>query len=51
VFESLYRQGVLVRDVSSYPRLGRCLRVSVGAPGENQRFLAALRAALEEAAA
>jgi hypothetical protein len=31
VFESLFKQGVLVRDVTSHPRLERCLRVSVGA--------------------
>ncbi len=43
VFEQLYRQGILVRDVSSYPMLSRCLRVTVGKPLENDRFLAALR--------
>jgi histidinol-phosphate aminotransferase len=42
VFDELYREGVLLRDVSSYPRLERCLRVSVGTPAENDRFLAAL---------
>jgi histidinol-phosphate aminotransferase len=48
VFESLYRRGVLVRDVTSYPRLSRCLRASVGTPTENEAFLEALRHALEE---
>jgi histidinol-phosphate aminotransferase len=48
VFESVYRRGVLVRDVSAYPRLGRCLRVSVGSDEENEAFLLALRHALEE---
>ncbi len=48
VFEHLYQNGVLVRDVSSYPMLSRCLRVSVGTPAENDRFLAALHASLEE---
>ena len=48
VFESVYRRGVLVRDVTSYPRLQRCLRVSVGSEAENDAFLAALRHALEE---
>jgi histidinol-phosphate aminotransferase len=48
VFESLYKRGVLIRDVTSYPRLARCLRVSVGTQPENQAFLAALRHALEE---
>lgn len=50
VFESLCRQGVLVRDVTAYPRLSRCLRVSVGSPPENEAFLSALRLALEEPA-
>jgi histidinol-phosphate aminotransferase len=48
VFESLYRRGVLVRDVTAYPRLQRCLRVSVGSEPENEAFLSALRHALEE---
>jgi histidinol-phosphate aminotransferase len=48
VFELLYGRGVLVRDVTSYPRLSRCLRVSVGSDEENERFLAALRQALEQ---
>jgi histidinol-phosphate aminotransferase len=51
VFEGLCRQGILVRDVSSYPMLSRCLRVSVGTRDENDRFLAALRVSLDRAAA
>jgi len=47
VFEKLFERGVLVRDVTSYPRLERCLRVSIGSPDENAAFLDALRAALE----
>ena len=47
LFEALYAQGVLVRDVSSYPMLDRVLRVSVGKPHENDRFLSALDRALE----
>jgi histidinol-phosphate aminotransferase len=46
VFESLYAQGILVRDVTSYKRLERCLRISVGSEEENARLLAALPAAL-----
>jgi histidinol-phosphate aminotransferase len=49
VFEGLYRRGVLVRDVTSYPMLSRCLRISVGSPAENETFLHALGAALGEA--
>jgi histidinol-phosphate aminotransferase len=49
VFARLLERGVLVRDVSAYPRLQRCLRVSVGAPEENAAFLAALHDALAPA--
>jgi histidinol-phosphate aminotransferase len=48
VFEALYRRGILVRDVTSYPRLGRCLRVTVGSTSENEAFLGALIEVLEE---
>ena len=47
LFDALYSQGVLVRDVSSYPMLDRVLRVSAGTPEENNRFLNALDRALE----
>jgi histidinol-phosphate aminotransferase len=43
VFEELYARGVLIRDVSAYPRMTNCLRVSVGKREENDRFLTALR--------
>jgi len=49
VFASMLRRGVLVRDVTSYPMLGRCLRVSVGNEDENDAFLHALGTALTEA--
>jgi len=49
VFASMLRRGVLVRDVTSYPRLERCLRVTVGTPEENDAFLHALGTALTEA--
>jgi histidinol-phosphate aminotransferase len=51
IFEDLYGQGILVRDVSSYPMLSKCLRVSVGTPDENNRLLSALGAALSARAA
>jgi histidinol-phosphate aminotransferase len=47
LFDALYSQGVLVRDVSAYPLLNRCLRVSIGTPEENDRFLEALDRAME----
>jgi histidinol-phosphate aminotransferase len=46
VFRHLLRNGVLVRDVTSYPRLGRCLRISVGSEEENARLLRGLQDAL-----
>jgi histidinol-phosphate aminotransferase len=48
VFASMLRRGVLVRDVTSYPMLDRCLRVSVGNEEENDAFLHALGTALSE---
>jgi len=36
----------LVRDCSSWDGLTDCLRVTVGTPAENDRFLAALQTAL-----
>jgi histidinol-phosphate aminotransferase len=45
VYEALLRQGVIVRPVANYG-LPEHLRVSVGLPAENERFLAALRIAL-----
>ncbi len=47
VFEDLLSRGALVRDVSAYPRLAQCLRVSVGTEGENRLFLDALRESME----
>jgi histidinol-phosphate aminotransferase len=48
LWERLVERGVLVRDFSRWPRLQDCLRVTVGTPEENDAFLAALRAALQE---
>jgi len=45
VYEALLRQGVIVRPVSNYG-LPQWLRVTVGLPAENERFLAALAVAL-----
>lgn len=42
VFDDLYGRGILVRDVSGYPMLSDCLRVSVGTRVEDDRFLEAL---------
>lgn len=42
VFEELLRQDILVRDVSNYPMLKDCFRVTVGTPDENDLLVAAL---------
>jgi histidinol-phosphate aminotransferase len=47
VFNALYAKGILVRDVSRYPMLGKFLRVSVGSPSENDQFLEALKKTVE----
>jgi len=47
VWSELVERSVLVRDCSSWPRLEGCLRVTVGTPGENTAFLAALTEVLE----
>jgi histidinol-phosphate aminotransferase len=51
VYRAMAAAGVVVRDVSHYPGLAQCLRVSVGKPEENAQFLAALNAALQALAA
>ena len=42
-WQKLYDRGILVRDFSHAPQLEMCLRVSIGSPEENDRFLGALR--------
>jgi histidinol-phosphate aminotransferase len=42
VWQALVDRSILVRDCSGWPRLENCLRVTVGTPDENNRFLAAL---------
>jgi histidinol-phosphate aminotransferase len=46
VWSALLADGVLVRDFSTRPGLEGCLRVTVGTPKENERFLDALAVAL-----
>lgn len=41
-WRALAERGVLVRDISAVPRLRACLRVSIGTPADNDRFLDAL---------
>ena len=49
LFSNLLEKGVLIRDVSQYPMLSRALRVSIGKEEENQRFIQALREAVDAA--
>jgi histidinol-phosphate aminotransferase len=42
VWQGLVDRSVLVRNCGSWPRLENCLRVTIGTPGEDDRFLAAL---------
>lgn len=44
-------QGVLIRDMSSWAGCEGCLRVSIGTPEENDRFIAALSSVFASAAA
>jgi len=46
VFEGLLEQGILIRDVSHYPLLANCLRVTVGLESENDAFLEGMRKTL-----
>jgi histidinol-phosphate aminotransferase len=46
VWADLVAASVLVRDCSTWPGLAGCLRVTVGLPEENDRFLAALTESL-----
>jgi histidinol-phosphate aminotransferase len=46
VWQGLVDRGVLVRNCASWPRLANCLRVTVGTPEENDRFLSALEETL-----
>jgi histidinol-phosphate aminotransferase len=48
VWKDLLASSILIRDCSTWPGLDGCLRVTVGTTRENDRFLAALRASLEE---
>ena len=46
VWQRLLDRNVLIRDCSGWPRLGDCLRVTVGTASENDQVLAALTGAL-----
>jgi histidinol-phosphate aminotransferase len=47
LFEKLLEAGILIKNLShSHELLSNCLRVTIGKPEENHRFLSTLRAAL-----
>ena len=48
-YARLLAAGIVVRDVTRYPGLHDCLRISVGTPQENQQLLALLRGMAEAA--
>jgi len=48
VFDGLLEQGILIRDVSHYPLLANCLRVTVGLESENDAFMKALKRILNK---
>jgi histidinol-phosphate aminotransferase len=51
VFDGLKRRGVLIKNLSSgHPMLKDCLRVTVGTPNENERFMIALKESIRETA-
>jgi len=43
IFAFLSKNGILVRNLSSHPKLSNCLRVTVGTKSENDRFLSKLK--------
>ncbi len=43
IFEGMLANGILIRDVSSYPMLQRGLRVTIGTPEQNNEFLRVLK--------
>ncbi len=48
VWDGLVGRGVLIRDFSTWPGVEDCLRVTVGTPEENDRFLSSLSEVLRE---
>ena len=43
LFEKLLKFGILIRDVSSYPMLDNCLRISIGTKKDNIALINALK--------
>ena len=49
VFEGLERRGILIKNLHGHSALTDCLRVTVGTPEENERFIVALKESIHEA--
>jgi histidinol-phosphate aminotransferase len=47
VYQELLQHDILIRDVSSYPQLQNCFRISVGTPEENDLLISTLRELFE----
>jgi len=43
IYEELLRRDILIRNVSGYPLLQDCFRISVGTPAENDFLISTLR--------
>jgi histidinol-phosphate aminotransferase len=43
IYEELLRRDILIRNVSAYPLLQDCFRISVGTPAENDFLISTLR--------
>jgi len=43
IHQQLAQRGIIVRDRSSEPKLGNCIRISVGTPEQNDSLLTALK--------
>jgi histidinol-phosphate aminotransferase len=48
LFEALHARGILIRDISKAPMLSEYVRISVGAPEENDRLIASLKEIFEQ---
>lgn len=47
-YEEFAKKGIIVRNISRYPGLGKCLRISIGTPEENKKFIQALKEIIGE---
>ena len=51
IFEGMKQRGVLIKNLNGgHPALADCLRVTVGTPDENQKFIAALQDTINQLA-